>query len=136
MDFGRFQRKVQDVMALANRSNYPVDDKAIISAIIGNMRKSPHTLDLGTSAMELKRNKNLPDFFKFLKPRWENAQLNRQVSEKKTNNVRKNDAQEGEEKKEKEGKKNEAKKIVSHIKINNPEHYDLSSDDEETNPRH
>lgn len=113
MNFTHFQCKVHDVMSLANRSNCPVDDRIIISTIIGNMKKSAHTANIGTDAIDLKKNKRLPDFIKFLKRRWEDAQLKRYAVTKRTNKVRKINAKNVEEKKRNKAKNRDTKNIVS-----------------------
>ena len=67
MNFSRFQRKVTEVTSLARRSNYPVKDRDVVMTIIGNMHKSPSTVEIALTAYRLKMKACW--FFVFLKTR-------------------------------------------------------------------
>lgn len=67
MNFSRFQRKVTEVTSLARRSNYPVKDRDVVMTIIGNMHKSPSTVEIALTAYRLKKYESLLVFFVFLK---------------------------------------------------------------------
>ena len=67
MNFSRFQRKVTEVTSLARRSNYPVKDRDVVMTIIGNMHKSPSTVEIALTAYRLKKYESLLVFLYFLK---------------------------------------------------------------------